>query len=57
MTVNEIYKEALLAIIGSPAFTEEALRLIDIAVVALARAQEEESNETKSKQFWREPEN
>jgi hypothetical protein len=51
MTAVEIYREALLAIIGSPVRSSEALELIDIAVVAMARAQEEERNEKKPKQL------
>lgn len=42
MTVAEIYREALLAILGTPVRSNEALELVDIALVALAKAAEEE---------------
>jgi hypothetical protein len=44
MSVNEIYREALLAIIGSPVQSQDALELIDIALVALTKAEDEAKN-------------
>ena len=42
MEVDKIYKDALLAIVGSSVNSSEALELIDIALVALQKAEEVE---------------